>query len=377
VRPSRDEVFRDLGIDIIEFGGRVMRDTRYILRAAVFPYLRVAYDDLLPVIDGAALVLTSSLAYSARLAAEKQAVPVLTVALQPLMFISAYDPPRLDPVRWLAPILAALGPRAARVVYAAAKRLAARQAGALYAFRDELRLPATSRNPLFEDQFSSLGTLATYSGLLGPIQPDYPPRTTLTGFAFYDAGTGPAAALPSDLEEFLSSGAPPLVVTLGSFAVEFPGDFYDVSLAAARALGERIVLLVGAGRSEHYRTHRSAAVFICDYAPFSQLFRRARAIVHQGGIGTVGQSLRAGKPQLIVPVLADQFDNAARVVRLGVARAVPRRRYTKGRAISALGSLLGNSDYTSRAAALAPIVAHEDGAEQAARVIDGVLRAQN
>jgi UDP:flavonoid glycosyltransferase YjiC (YdhE family) len=376
VRPSRDELFRDLHMDIVEFGGRVMRDTLYILRAAVFPYLRNAYQDLLPVIDGAALVLTSSLAYSARFAAEKQCVPHMTVALQPMMFISAYDPPRLDPLRSLAPILAALGPGAARIVYAAAKRIAARQAGALYAFRDELGLPATNRDPLFEGQFSALGTLATYSDLLGPIRPDYPSGTTITGFAFYDGSTDPADALPSDLEEFLSSGPPPVVVTLGSFAVEFPGDFYAVSLATARALGERVVLLVGAGRSEHFR-ERSAEIYVSDYAPFSQLFPRARAIIHQGGIGTVGQALRAGKPQLIVPVLADQFDNAARVVRLGVARAVARRRYTPRRATAALGGLLGNSQFASRATAVAVALAHDNGAEQAARVIEGVLKSQN
>jgi UDP:flavonoid glycosyltransferase YjiC (YdhE family) len=377
VRPSRDELFRDLHMDIVEFGDRVMGDTFYILRAAVFPYLRVAYDDLLPVIEDAALVLTSSLSYSARLAAEKLDVPEITVALQPMMFISAYDPPRLDPVRWLAPILAAIGPGAARVVYGAAKKMTARKVSALHAFRDELGLPSTHRNPLFEGRFSSRGTLATYSSLLGPIQRDYPPATTITGFVFYDGSANPARTLSSDLEEFLSSGPPPVVVTLGSFAVEFAGDFYEVSLAAAQALGERVVLLVGAGRSDHYRTQRSAAVFVCDYAPFSQLFPRARALIHQGGIGTVGQALRAGKPQLIVPVIADQFDNAARVVRLGVARTVARRRYTRRRAISALGSLLGNPDHVSRAGAIAVTLAHEDGAEQAARVIDGVLTPQN
>jgi UDP:flavonoid glycosyltransferase YjiC (YdhE family) len=372
VRPSRDDLFRDLRMDIVEFGGRVMRDTLYILRAAVLPYLRDSYQDLQPVIDGAALVLTSSLAYSARLAAEAQAVPQMTVALQPMMFISAHDPPRLDPLRSLAPILAALGPGAARVVYAAAKKIAAREASALYSFRDELGLPATNRNPLFEGQFSSLGTLATYSDLLGPIRPDYPPRTTITGFAFYDGNTNPAGPLPWDLEEFLSSGPPPVVVTLGSFAVEFPGDFYEVSHAAARALGERVVLLVGPGRSEHYRGP-PAEVFVSDYAPFSQLFPHARAIIHQGGIGTVGQSLRAGKPQLIVPVLADQFDNATRVVRLGIARTVARRRYTKRRALSALGSLLANSLHASRTAAIAERLAHEDGAAEAVRVIERVL----
>jgi len=49
-----------------------------------------------------------------------------------------------------------------------------------------------------------------------------------------------------------------------------------------------------------------------DYMPFSELFAQASAIVHQGGIGTTGQALRAGRPMLVMPSNNDQSDNAAR-----------------------------------------------------------------
>ena len=49
-------------------------------------------------------------------------------------------------------------------------------------------------------------------------------------------------------------------------------------------------------------------VFVGDYAPFSEIFPRARIVIHHGGIGTTGQALRAGKAQLVVPLFADQFD---------------------------------------------------------------------
>ena len=55
------------------------------------------------------------------------------------------------------------------------------------------------------------------------------------------------------------------------------------------------------------------------YAPFSALMPRLRALVHHGGIGTSAQALAAGIPQLVVPFAHDQFDNAARLRRLGVA----------------------------------------------------------
>ncbi len=42
-------------------------------------------------------------------------------------------------------------------------------------------------------------------------------------------------------------------------------------------------------------------------------------MVHHGGMGTLGQVLRAGTPHLVMPMAIDQPDNADRLVRLGVA----------------------------------------------------------
>jgi UDP:flavonoid glycosyltransferase YjiC (YdhE family) len=373
VRPSRTELFEDLRMDFAEFGRRVMKDMLFILHGAVFPYLREMYEDLLPVIDGASLVLTSSLLFSGRLAAEKLGVAHMGVALQPMLFVSAYDPPTLDPARWLAPVLVRLGPGTTGVIQAAAKKLLSQQsAEVLFAFRRDLGLADTDRNPLYEGQFSPHGTLALYSRLLGDIQPDYPPHTTITGFTFHDTLAPDQAALEPGLEQFLSSGAPPLIFTLGSFAVQFAGDFYQVSLDVCRRLGERAVLLAGEEASA-LRAERRADVWVADYAPFSRLFPRARAVIHQGGIGTVGQALRAGKPQLVVPFHSDQYDNAARVVRLGAGRSVPRARYNSRRLAAELGTLLGAAGYASRAAALGPEVAREDGAGAAVRVIEHFL----
>jgi UDP:flavonoid glycosyltransferase YjiC (YdhE family) len=57
-------------------------------------------------------------------------------------------------------------------------------------------------------------------------------------------------------------------------------------------------------------------------APFDRLLPRASAIVHHGGIGTVACAIAAGIPQLVCPLAYDQFDNAARVERLGLGMRV-------------------------------------------------------
>jgi UDP:flavonoid glycosyltransferase YjiC (YdhE family) len=72
----------------------------------------------------------------------------------------------------------------------------------------------------------------------------------------------------------------------------------------------------------------------------AMMLPRVAAMVHQGGVGTTGQGLRAGVPMLVVPFAHDQPDNGMRVERLGVARNLAREQYQGERVASELKELL-------------------------------------
>jgi UDP:flavonoid glycosyltransferase YjiC (YdhE family) len=72
---------------------------------------------------------------------------------------------------------------------------------------------------------------------------------------------------------------------------------------------------------------------------------------------------------LVVPHAHDQPDNAARVVRLGVARSVLPRQYRGARAAKELERLLSDSSVAMRAAEAADVVRGEGGSEAAAAAI--------
>ena len=91
--------------------------------------------------------------------------------------------------------------------------------------------------------------------------------------------------------------------------------------------------------------------------------------MHQAGIGTLAQALRAGRPQLITPVWFDQPDNAARAVKLGVARALPFRRARAARLVRELRPLLSSSSYRDTARTVAAALTSVDGAAAAASYI--------
>jgi UDP:flavonoid glycosyltransferase YjiC (YdhE family) len=118
------------------------------------------------------------------------------------------------------------------------------------------------------------------------------------------------------------------------------------------------------------REPASNGVMVIPYAPFSAIFPRASVIVHQGGIGTCGQALAAGRPMLVLPFAFDQPDNAARLQRLGVARTIPRREYRAGRVYSELDQMLRDPSYAAKTAVVAGIIANENGVRSASDAIE-------
>jgi UDP:flavonoid glycosyltransferase YjiC (YdhE family) len=141
----------------------------------------------------------------------------------------------------------------------------------------------------------------------------------------------------------------------------------------ASSLKRRAVFLVGEG--DVLPDVLPEGMIACRYAPHSLVFPHAEAIVHQGGVGTTAQALRAGVPQLIVPSAADQPDNAARIARLGVGRTVSRAEYEPGRAVHEVGALLRRGAYRARAQELSRRISLEDGAATAADILESALHA--
>lgn len=378
VRPSFDDMQGELGMDRGQLTAAVLARSDFLFRRLVIPYLRVSYEDMLPLMVGADMVLTSSLAFGARLAAERSAVPWIGVVLQPLMFLSAYDPPMMLGVPCLSAILRRLGPMPTRGMLRLVKYAVGLLLRPVHALRQQIGLPPTRLNPLFDGQFSPVGAVGLYSTLLGAIRADYPQPTCIAGFAWFDSADGARPSLERSLQEFLDAGPKPLVFTLGSLVVNSPGAFYRESVAAAKTLGKRAVLLVGENAVDAYTDCRSDALHVCAYAPHSLLFPRAEAIVHHGGIGTLGQALRAGQPQLIVPFYADQLDNAARAVGLGVARRLAPRRYHAAAAARELTILAATGGYRVRSAQVEALLRGDEGATRAALfVLDRIESLQH
>jgi UDP:flavonoid glycosyltransferase YjiC (YdhE family) len=335
----------------------------YLVRKMVLPKVDEMYADLLEACHGADLLLIHPILFAAPAAAEKLNIKWISVLLTPGSCTSAYDPPVMPPLSWLHG-LRHLGPLPNRLIFELLRRITRSWMKPIDDLRAREGLAPARDNPIL--MFSPHGTLALFSRVLGQPQPDWPPHTVLTGFPFYENGE---SALDPALREFLNQGEPPVVFTLGSSAVLHPGEFYEESLQAVRRMGCRAVFLTGPDPATR-PAELPNSVFAADYVEFSSLFPHAVAVVHQGGIGTTAEVMRAGAPSLVVPFMHDQPDNAFRAKRLGIARVAARSEYNAKVAERNLSLLLSRPEYAARAKEVAAQIACEHGLNTACTAVE-------
>jgi UDP:flavonoid glycosyltransferase YjiC (YdhE family) len=371
VRPDLSPPGAETSAEIIRRVSHMRRGPSYLFRELLIPHLRDTYADTFAAVTadgGADLLVSHQVPLTAPLVAEKTGVKWISSVLFPIAFASSYDPPTPPQLPALR-TLAATHPIVARTVFGLGKWTTKSWVEPIQQLRKELGLPPKG-NPIFEGQHSPTLVLALFSKLLAQIQPDFPSNTIITGFPFYDRKDEQPSS--PELLRFLDEGEPPILFTLGSSLVWVAKDFYRVSIEAAQKLGRRALLLVGDKRNLP-QTKLPNGIAAFDYAPHGLVMPRASCVIHQGGIGTTGQALRAGQPMLIVPFGQDQPDNARRCVRLRVGRTLSPARYKVPRVVSELSELLSNPTYREQAAKVGQRVREEDGAKTACDGIEQVL----
>lgn len=317
--PPQETVLAELGFSRDALVAQVFKDPTPLVRDIILPRIADLTRASLPHAQDARAVCGTLFALGAPLLADKAALPFVPLLLQPMMCYSARTPPRvpgLSPPMFAAPrryLTFGWNRVWLHLVKASLRRKHLPQ---LNAVRADLGLPPTHITPLLEFMGQAPLRLGLWDPAFAQTPADAPADLQVTGFPTPRA----PVALPADLADFLSSGTPPLCVTLGSMAQTLGGpDFYAHAVALARALGLRTVLLHGAAS-----VPVAEDVFATPAADHAALMPHSALVLHHGGIGTTAAALFAGRPHLILPLGADQPDNAAHIERLGLGRRLPK-----------------------------------------------------
>jgi len=307
------------------------------------------------------VVIANAFGFGPRLAQEKLGVPLITVHLQPACFWSEYESPQFPYLltgpsvpRWLKRLQFGLGNRLFFDPVALPT---------LNAFRRELGLP--KQRHVTRWWHSSECVLGLFPEWFAPPQPDWPEHVHLADFPLWDPQS--PAPFSDELREFLDGGDPPMVITPGS-AHQHASRFFAEAVHACRQLGRRTLLMTRF--PQQLPRPLPPGSMACPFAPFSVLLPRAAAIIHDGGIGTTSQAMKAGLPQFIMPMSFDQPDNAARLKRLGIGDALPPTRFTAGRIAPRLRRLLESAEVQDTCRAVAGRFDGVDPFARACRVVE-------
>jgi UDP:flavonoid glycosyltransferase YjiC (YdhE family) len=147
------------------------------------------------------------------------------------------------------------------------------------------------------------------------------PCVTLVPPALDDAGTGqlrfriePPA--PRPLPDWWPNEEWPLVyLTLGS-VVPIPG-LHRAALDALSSLPLRVLMTVGHETDPAELGPVPPNVHVARWVPQADVMPHAAVIVCHGGSGTITAAMAGGVPAVVVPMIADQHENARRIVELG------------------------------------------------------------
>lgn len=304
--------------------------------------VRVYFDALTKVIGDPkhATILAPATVFGARLVREKVGVRLLTVHLQPAVFLSVHD----------TPVFLAAAPWISRLPIWV-KRLLFKLPNPINQFitpalrRECAAAGVPAPRQAYPDWWDSPdGSIALFPSWFAAPQPDWPSRLCQHTFPREDLAEG--AVLAPELERFLAEGDKPVVFTPGTGHRQVR-KFFEEALDAVQRLGCRAIF---ATRQVRDLPSLPSSVLAVEYVPFSLLLPRCAALVYHGGIGTCSQALAAGIPHLVMAMAHDQPDNANRLRRLGVGIGLTPRQFTGPRVAECLQQLLESAEVASRCA---------------------------
>jgi sterol 3beta-glucosyltransferase len=316
-----------------------------------------AYPDLLELCRSADLIVVNDTTAGAA-EGDKLGIPWISVSLQPLRV-----PARKAPAAGLR----------GKFSDAMWNVIGGMMVAPINGFRRRVGAPLV-KNMISTGLTSNKLLLLPVSAVVVPPNSNWMPFVKPTGFWFPEPAKDYRP--PEDLQRFLDSREPPVVICLG--AMSMSGRTAErtakISLEAIQRSGLRAVVQgwdsILEGRAMPAGSIRAGPI------PHAWLLERAAGIVHHGGAGTTATAFRSGKPALVIPHIIDQFYWSQRVAALGAGPApIARPELTVEKMAAGMRRIVEDREMQARAAELGRrIRAEGNGVGNAVRHIEAAAR---
>ncbi|MFN8851192.1 MAG: glycosyltransferase [Inhella sp.] len=306
------------------------------------------------------LVIGHYILHTVAIAAEKQGRPCVSVALAHGAVPSAFQPP-LGVPNW--------GAFSNRLAWRLARWVLNRD---FKRYADRLR--AQQGLPPARDVIDTVWaspdlTLLACSPVLCTPRPDWPAHVRICG-ALDTPDSVAEGSVPEPLQDFLSAGAPPVYLTLGSM-MSGSQEAQTLALLAEASRAASVRAIVQAPSGVPSGCANDGQLHFVSAAPHASVFPRCAAVLHHGGAGTSQAALRAGVPSVVLAYTAEQELWGRELQRLGVAGPpIARRSATVAKLAAALRQVTQSEPMRHNAQALGARLAGEDGVASAVGLIE-------
>ncbi|MBX7143191.1 MAG: glycosyltransferase [Oligoflexia bacterium] len=254
------------------------------------------------------VIFSHGVALGSQATARSLDIPAISAAYSPMVWPGepAVQPhlPGLRIPHWAAPFMYRVASLAASALFDFKTRTAYREANLEFKIGEVTReLTGGQRH---------LGMWSPH--FRAPSKRD-PAHFQTTGFAHFDRDFSGNREISDGTRQFLLDHQNVVVFTLGTGVVHGADKraFYQQACEACRLSNVAGLLLIGKEENRPAAGDLGPGLHVSLYEPLSMVFESASLVVHQGGIGTTAEVLRAGVPHIIIPSAYDQHDTADRI----------------------------------------------------------------
>jgi UDP:flavonoid glycosyltransferase YjiC (YdhE family) len=213
-----------------------------------------------------------------------------------------------------------------------------------------------------------------YSRYLGEIDPDWKYRWGIGGYCFNDSFPYDGKLHRRFLDFVKKDKRPTIFFTLGSCNTKKRDLFARRLFEVCCEQGYKLVVGCGWWKVGAHLQNRENLFLLDGAIPHVLVFPHVDAIIHHGGSGTTHSAGRAGKPQLVLPLILDQFYWAYRVRELGIGPGgLNIGRISKKGLEKKVLDLMSNRGYREKAEALGALIRSENGILAACERIEASL----
>ena len=144
-------------------------------------------------------------------------------------------------------------------------------------------------------------------------------------------------SLESPLKEILETKPEPVIVSGGS-SNKIKNIFYETAIEACSNLDRKIIVITK--YKERLPKKLPENIYYFEYIPLYQSLTNVSLIIHHGGIGTIGNAIKTGVPQLILADCNDTPLNGSIVKKIKVGDYLPPSKWQKNELIERINKLL-------------------------------------